>query len=98
MCRNIRVLFHFEPPATEEEMRAAALQYVRKVSGTRTPSKANQERFDLAIERVMQATRDLVEGMEAHGPARTREEELARARARNAKRFGTAGGKSVTPR
>jgi hypothetical protein len=88
MCRNIRTLFNFEPPATEEEVRAAALQYVRKVSGTTKPSKANQERFDSAVDAVTAITRELVLGMEARGPTRNREEEAAKAKARSAKRFG----------
>ena len=92
MCRNIRMLFNFEPPATEEEMRAAALQYVRKVSGTARPSKANQARFDLAVEAVARATRELLDGMETQAPARSREEEAARAKARSLRRFGRAAG------
>ena len=88
MCRNIRVLFNFQPPATEEEMRAAALQYVRKVSGTRAPSRANQDRFDRAVEEIARATRALLDGMETQAPVRTREVEAARAKLRSAKRFG----------
>lgn len=88
MCRNIRMLFNFEPPATEEEMRAASLQYVRKVSGTLRPSKANQARFDRAVEEITRVTRDLLDGMETHAPARNRAEEAAKAKARSAKRFG----------
>jgi hypothetical protein len=91
MCRNIRVLFNFEPPTTEDEVRAAALQYVRKVSGTRAPSKANQERFDRAVEEIARATTALLAGMETQAPARTREVEMARARARNARRFSAPG-------
>ncbi len=88
MCRNIRVLFNFQPPATEAEMRAAALQYVRKVSGTRAPSKANQARFDLAVEEVFRATRDLLVGLTTEAPARSREVEIERAKRRSAQRFG----------
>jgi hypothetical protein len=88
MCRNIRVLFNFQPPATEEEMRAAALQYVRKVSGTRGPSRANQDRFDRAVEEITRATRALLDGMETQAPARDREVEAARAKLRSARRFG----------
>jgi hypothetical protein len=89
MCRNIRMLFNFEPPATEDEMRAAALQYVRKVSGTAAkPSKANQARFDQAVEAVARATRELLDGMETQAPARNREVEAARAKVLSAKRFG----------
>src|SRR5579871_3427787 len=92
MCRNIRVLFNFQPPATEAEMQAAALQYVRKVSGTRAPSQANQACFDRAVEEITKATRALIEGLDARGPARTREVEAARAKLRSAKRFGRAPG------
>jgi hypothetical protein len=88
MCRNIRVLLNFEPPATEEEMRAAALQYVRKVSGTRSPSASNQERFDHAVEAITQITRDLIETMEVRAPPKHREAEIAKAKARSIKRFG----------
>jgi hypothetical protein len=91
MCRNIRLLFNFDPPATEEEMRAAALQYVRKVSGTRKPSKTNQARFDRAVEEIARLTRELLDGMETHAAARNREEEAVRAKARSARRFHVAG-------
>lgn len=90
MCRNIRVLFNFQPPATEAEMRAAALQYVRKVSGTRAPSQANQAAFDHAVEEITRATRTLLEGMEGRGAPRDREVEAARAKLKSARRFGTA--------
>ena len=88
MCRNIRVLFNFQPPATDDEMRAAALQYVRKVSGTRAPSKANQACFDQAVAEVTRATQTLLAGLEVRSPPRTREAEAARARLLSAKRFG----------
>lgn len=88
MCRNIRMLFNFDPPATDDEMRAAALQYVRKVSGTRKPSKVNQERFDLAVEEITRATRALLDTLETPAPPKSREEEMIRAKARSAKRFG----------
>ncbi|MDQ3034088.1 MAG: DUF2277 domain-containing protein [Myxococcota bacterium] len=88
MCRNIRVLLNFEPPTTEDEIHAAALQYVRKVSGTRAPSQANQARFDAAVERITEATRELLETFEVRSPPRTREAEAAKGKARNAKRFG----------
>lgn len=91
MCRNIRMLFNFEPPATEEEMRAAALQYVRKVSGTVKPSKANQAQFDRAVEAITAVTRELLGGLETHAAARNREQEAIKAKARSAKRFQTAG-------
>ena len=87
MCRNIRLLFNFDPPATEEEVRAAALQYVRKVSGTRKPSKVNQVRFDRAVEAITRATQELLDALETDAPPRDRETEAARAKARSAKRF-----------
>ena len=83
------MLFNFDPPATEEECRAAALQYVRKVSGTRKPAKGNQELFERAIDEVTRITRDLVHGLEPHAPPRKREVEAAKAKARSAKRFAT---------
>ena len=92
MCRNIRMLFNFDPPATEDEMRAAALQYVRKVSGTRKPSKANQARFDHAIEAITTITRELLDGMETQATPRSREQEAVRAKARSAKRFRAVAG------
>jgi hypothetical protein len=87
MCRNIRVLFNFDPPTTEAEVRAAALQYVRKVSGARAPSKANQAAFDVAVDAIARATTELLAGLETHAPARTRDVEIAKARAKHAKRF-----------
>ncbi len=86
MCRNIKTLFNFEPPATEDEMRASALQYVRKLSGTRAPSQANQEVFDRAVEAVFQATVELLDGLQTHATPRTREQEQAKARERGRKR------------
>jgi hypothetical protein len=88
MCRNIRPLFNFEPPATEEEIQAAALQYVRKVSGTRKPAGKNVDVFERAIEAIASATRDLVDSLETTAPPKNREDEAAKARARNVKRFG----------
>ena len=88
MCRNIRPLFNFEPPATEEEIRAAALQYVRKVSGTREPIGKNYDVFERAVEQVTDATRALVASLIRTAPPKNREVEAAKARARNAKRFG----------
>ncbi|MEZ5102796.1 MAG: DUF2277 domain-containing protein [Thermoleophilia bacterium] len=87
MCRNIRTLHNFEPPATEDEVRAAALQYVRKVSGTREPSRANREAFDRAVEAVAATTRELLDGLVTAAPPRDREVEAARARARAATRY-----------
>ena len=88
MCRNIRVLHNFEPPATEDEVRAAAVQYVRKVSGAARPSAANQEAFDAAVEAVAEATRVLLESLVTNAPPRDREVEAAKARDRSAARFG----------
>lgn len=90
MCRNIKTLFNFEPPATREEIRAASLQFVRKLSGFNTPSKANQAAFDAAIEAVYQAGHRLLHDLETQAPPRDRETEAAKARARNAERFGRA--------
>jgi hypothetical protein len=80
-------LFNFEPPVTEEEVRAAALQFVRKVSGFHKPSKANEAAFQSAVERVAQASRDLLSALETHAPPRNREEEAAKARARATRTF-----------
>jgi hypothetical protein len=88
MCRNIRQLFNFEPPATEEEILAASLQYVRKVSGTRAPTAKNVPAFQKAVEDIAKATRALVESLETAAPPKNRDDEIAKARARNTKRFG----------
>jgi hypothetical protein len=88
MCRNIRTLHNFEPPATEEEVRAAALQYVRKISGTSKPSKANEEAFARAVEEVAEASSRLLAALVTHAPPRDRDVEAARARARAEERFG----------
>ncbi len=88
MCRNIKTLFNFEPPATDAEVEAAALQFVRKLSGSTKPSKANQEVFDRAVEEVAAAARTLVDSLVTQAPPRDREVEAERARARSAKRFG----------
>jgi hypothetical protein len=90
MCRSIHTLFNFAPPATDDEVRAAALQFVRKLSGFNTPSKANQAAFDAAIEAVYQAGHRLLHDLETQAPPRDRETEAAKARARNAERFGRA--------
>jgi hypothetical protein len=92
MCRNIRVLSNFEPPATVDEIEAAALQYVRKVSGTTKPSAANQEAFDAAVRAVTQITRELLDNLTTKAPPRDREVEAAKARARAAERYGTRAG------
>jgi hypothetical protein len=86
MCRNIRVLYNFQPPTTETEIRAAALQYVRKVSGLNAPSAADQEAFDLAVAEVAASTERLLGVLKARSPVRTREGEQAKARARWAAR------------
>ncbi len=88
MCRNIRTLFNFDPSATDEEIHAAALQYVRKISGFNTPSEKNRAAFDLAVERVAEASRTLVRSLTTSAPPRDRETERAKARARAEKRFG----------
>jgi hypothetical protein len=90
MCRSIRTLYNFEPPATEEEIRAASLQFVRKLSGFNKPSKANEAAFDRAIEQVAAAARKLLESLETTAQPRDREVEAARARARAAERFGSS--------
>jgi len=89
MCRNIKTLFNFDPAATDEEVRAAALQFVRKLSGFNAPSKANQAAFDAAVDEVFHAGRRLMDALETQAPPRDRETEAAKARARNAERFGT---------
>jgi hypothetical protein len=88
MCRNIKTLFNFEPPATDEEIRASALQFVRKLSGFNTPSKANEEAFNLAVERVTDAATSLIQSLVTAAPPKDREAERAKAMAENAKRFG----------
>ena len=87
MCRNIRILFNFEPPVTEEEIRAASLQFVRKISGFNKPSKANEHAFQAAVEEVAATSRNLLESLKTNAPPRNRIEEAARARARAAQRF-----------
>jgi hypothetical protein len=87
MCRNIKTLFNFEPPATEEEIRAASLQFVRKLSGFNKPSKANEESFERAVEEVAEVARKLIESLETTSPPRDREVEAAKARARARERF-----------
>ena len=88
MCRSIKTLFNFAPPVTEEEIRAASLQYVRKLSGFNKPSNANVAAFMKAVEDVAQASRQLLHVLETSAPPRNREEEAAKARARSAQRFG----------
>ena len=88
MCRNIRTLFNFEPPATDEEVRAASLQFVRKLSGFHKPSQANQAAFDDAVEKVAAVAREFLDALVTEAPPRDRATEAAKARARAAKRFG----------
>ena len=89
MCRNIKTLFNFEPPVTDEEIQAASLQFVRKISGFNKPSKANEEAFERAIDEVAAASGRLLHALATTAPPRNREEEAAKARARAAERFGT---------
>jgi hypothetical protein len=88
MCRNIKVLANFEPPATEDEVRAAALQFVRKISGTTHPSRANEDAFLRAVDEVTDAARRLIDSLDTKAPPRDRAEEARKARERSAKRFG----------
>lgn len=90
MCRNIKTLFNFEPPATDDEVRAAAIQFVRKLSGFNTPSKANKAAFDRAVAEVTHIAQHLLEDLETQAPPRDRETEAAKAKARNAVRFAKA--------
>ena len=90
MCRNIKTLYNFEPPATEEEIRASAIQFVRKLSGFTKPSKANEEAFAQAVEEVTTAARKLIDSLITTAPARNRETEALKARARAAERFGVS--------
>lgn len=87
MCRNIRTLYNFKPPATDEEIRASSLQFVRKLSGFVSPSKANQAAFSRAVDQVAQAARELLDSLVTDAPPRDREIEAAKARARAASRF-----------
>jgi hypothetical protein len=88
MCRNIRTLANFEPPATDVEIRASALQFVRKLSGVTRPSRANEEAFDLAVEDVARAARRLIDSLQTGAAPRNREEEARKARAKAAQRYG----------
>ena len=89
MCRNIKTLFNFEPPATDDEIRASAVQFVRKLSGFTKPSRVNEPAFDRAVEEVSAAARTLIDSLVTNAAPRNREEEAAKARARAAKRFGS---------
>ena len=88
MCRNIKTLANFEPPATDGEIQASALQFVRKLSGSTRPSRANEEAFNRAVDEVTVAAERLVRSMKTNAPPRTREDEMQKAQARNLKRFG----------
>jgi hypothetical protein len=87
MCRNIKPLFNFEPPANEDEVRAAALQYVRKISGFNKPSKGNEEAFNAAVEAITAVSRNLLSSLETNAPPKDRVEEAAKAHARSLQRF-----------
>jgi hypothetical protein len=89
MCRNIKVLANFEPPATNDEVRASALQFVRKLSGTTKPSKANEAAFNVAVEEVTAAAEKLVRSLVVHAPPRNRDEEARKAKERSLKRFAS---------
>jgi hypothetical protein len=89
MCRNIKTLFNFEPPVTDDEVHAAALQFVRKISGFNKPSQANEEAFNLAVDEVAAVASKLLGSLVTNAPPKDREEEAAKLRARSAKRFGT---------
>ena len=95
MCRNIRTLYHFEPPVTDDEIRAAALQFVRKVSGFAKPSTVNQAPFDHAVTEVSATVRSLLDALVTTAPPRNREVEAAKAKARGLKRFGNPSRRSV---
>ena len=88
MCRNIKTLFNFDPPVTEEEIRAAALQFVRKISGSTKPSKANEAAFDAAVDDIASISSRLLRALETKAPPRNREEEAEKARARAKLRYG----------
>ncbi len=90
MCRNIRTLFNFEPPASDEEIRASALQYVRKLSGFNAPSHANREAFEAAVDEVASATRTLLDALVTRAEPKDRDAEAVKARARAARRYATA--------
>ena len=90
MCRNIKTLFNFDPPATDEEIRASAVQFVRKLSGSTRPSKANEAAFELAVDRIEVVARELIDSLVTAAPPRNREVEVARAGLRSSRRFGSA--------
>jgi hypothetical protein len=89
MCRNIKTLFNFDPPVTDDEVKAASIQFVRKITGFNKPSKANEEAFEAAIEEIAAISRRLLHSLETTAPPKNREEEAAKAKARAAERFGS---------
>ena len=89
MCRNIKTLFNFDPPVTDDEVRAAALQFVRKISGFNKPSKANEVLFQAAVDEIATSAKRLLRSLDTSAPPKNREEEAAKAKARSAARFGT---------
>jgi len=91
MCRNIKMLFNFDPPVTDEEIRAASLQFVRKIGGFNRPSKANELAFQAAVDEIAAASGRFLSALETNAPPRSREEEAAKAKARSAARFGDGG-------
>jgi hypothetical protein len=95
MCRNIKTLHNFRPPATEEEIRASSLQFVRKLSGFTRPSKANQIAFERAVDQVTKAAKELLGSLVTNAPPRDRETEAAKARARSADRFRSGNGRTI---
>lgn len=95
MCRNIRTLFNFDPPVTEEEIRAASLQFVRKISGFTKPSQANEEAFAVAVEEIVSVSTRLLDALETNAPPKHREEEAAKAKARAAQRYGAPASHQV---
>ena len=97
MCRNIKTLYNFDPPATDEEIRAASLQFVRKLSGSNRPSKANEQAFGHAVDQVASVTRQLLDQLVTTAAPRDREIEAQKARARSAKRFHTNAGQAAEP-
>ena len=97
MCRNIKTLFNFDPPATDDEIEAASLQFVRKLSGFNAPSKANKEEFDRAVGEVAGIARGLLDSLVTKAPASDREVEVAKARARAAQRFGRSESAAAAP-
>ena len=88
MCRNIKPLFNFEPPATDDEIHAAALQFVRKISGFNKPSRANEDAFYAAVDEIARVASQLLDSLESNAPSKNREEEAVKAKARSAQRFG----------